>query len=218
MNHALLNHPVAHRAPPRLVNPALDAERAPKGLGPTGLGRIGTSPAALERAERERVEEEPQTAASEVQPPVEAAPSVLPRAAVENEGLKRALEDLEAAESRVERNAQRLYDETRAKLVNDLLPVLDNLDRTVRAGRGTSDHALVDGVEMIRAQLAEVLHRYGAERIDAMGERFDPTLHHAIAMVHTEPGKMGFVVDDVEAGYRFAGKVLRPAKVVVGTH
>lgn len=139
----------------------------------------------------------------------------------DREALKTALRDLEAAESRVERNAQRVYDETRSKLVTDLLPVLDNLDRTLRAADhaavGPSDRGLVTGVEMVKQQLEQVLARYGAERIDAVGERFDPALHHAVAMIPVEPERRGTVVEQAQAGYRFAGRVLRPAMVVVGT-
>ena len=75
---------------------------------------------------------------------------------------------------------------------------------------------MVEGVEMVRNQLGEVLLRHGAERIQATGEKFDPAMHHAIAMVHGALDSVGLVVEEVEAGYRFGGKVLRPAKVVVG--
>lgn len=133
-----------------------------------------------------------------------------------NDALRGALEDLAAAESRVERNAQRIYDETRTKLVSDLLPVVDNLDRTISAGQASNDGPLLEGVRMVRAQLEQVLLRYGVERIDSAGETFDPALHHAISARVTGPELVGSVVEQLEAGYRFGGKVLRPAKVVVG--
>src|SRR5450432_3827273 len=88
--------------------------------------------------------------------------------------LVKALRDLESTEARVERNAQRVYDETRAKLVVELLPVLDNLDRTIAAAQAAGEDAvLVQGTLMVRAQLETVLLRYGAERIAATS-RFDP--------------------------------------------
>src|SRR3954470_23836292 len=92
----------------------------------------------------------------------------------ERDSLRRALRDLEAAEARVQRNAARVYDETREKLVAELLPVLDNLDRTIRAAEDQSDPSLVEGVRMVRAQLEAVLARYGVTRIDATGQPFDP--------------------------------------------
>jgi molecular chaperone GrpE len=142
-----------------------------------------------------------------------------PRAA--DPTVRAALDDLAAREARVERNAQRIYDETRGKLVSELLPIADNLDRTLAASpasSGSSTDAIVEGVRMVRAQLEQLLARHGVERVDALGEPFDPALHHAVALRETGPDEAGRVVDQCEAGYRFGGKVLRPAKVVVGTH
>jgi len=132
--------------------------------------------------------------------------------------MTRALRELEAAQARVERDARRVHDETRSKLVGELLPVVDNLDRTIHAAIAHGDAAtLVDGVRLVRAQLESVLRSYGVERIDAVGARFDPSIHDAIqvARVH-DPAHHAIVVDQTEAGYRFGDRLLRPAKVVVG--
>jgi molecular chaperone GrpE len=132
--------------------------------------------------------------------------------------MTRALRELEAAQARVERDARRVLDETRSKLVMELLPVLDNLDRTIRAAadnRGCS--ALVDGVRLVRAQLEGVLRGYGVGRIDAVGARFDPNIHEAIQVAPVrDPAHHGIVLEQAEPGYRFADRLLRPAKVVVG--
>ncbi len=150
--------------------------------------------------------------------PIRAEIAPAPSALEDKEALRRALRELEAAEARVARNAQRVYDETRAKLVADVLPVLDNLDRTLVAAQRSSDRTLVDGVQMIRAQLEQVVLRYGVDRIDAVGDRFDPALHDAVSTAPASLAQAGRVVAQLEAGYRFAGRVLRPAKVVVGAH
>jgi molecular chaperone GrpE len=135
----------------------------------------------------------------------------------ERDSLRRALRDLEAAEARVQRNAARVYDETREKLVGELLPVLDNLDRTIRAAEDQSDPSLVEGVRMVRSQLEAVLARYGVTRIEATGQPFDPAIHDAVFTVAvTDPRYDRLVIDQVEPGYRFADRVLRPAKVTVG--
>jgi molecular chaperone GrpE len=129
--------------------------------------------------------------------------------------MTRALRDLEAAQARVERNAERVYEETRSKLIAELLPVLDNLDRTIQAsGR---DPALVEGVRLVRSQLEGVLAKYGLERIDARGRRFDPNIHDAISVSPVRDPKLhAMVLEQVEPGYRFGSRLLRPAKVVVG--
>lgn len=131
--------------------------------------------------------------------------------------LARALRDLEAAQKRVERDAERVFDEKRRELVLELLPVLDNLDRTIAAADTKSDPGLVAGVRMVRAELESVLLRYGVERVDAAGQRFDPALHQAVAAVPVvDAGLVGNVLSQVAPGYRFAGKVLRAAQVSVG--
>jgi molecular chaperone GrpE (heat shock protein) len=133
----------------------------------------------------------------------------------------RALRNLEATEARLERNARREIEDARGKLVQQLLPVLDNLDRTIQAahaGRsGRGDPAMLEGVGMVRQQLEGVLRGYGVERVEALGQRFDPAVHDAISMVSVgDPQRHGVVVHQAEPGYRFAGRLLRPAKVSVG--
>ena len=134
----------------------------------------------------------------------------------ERESLRRALRDLEAAEERVKRNAERVYEEARSSLVLALFPVLDNLDRSIEAARAGGNPALLKGVEMVRKQLDEVLVRYGAERIDATGRRFDPSEQEAVAKVPAEdPTRHMMVLEQVAPGYRFGSRLLRPARVVV---
>jgi molecular chaperone GrpE (heat shock protein) len=145
-----------------------------------------------------------------------AAPAADPGA--DRQAALRALRNLEATEARLERNARREADEMRARLVQELLPVLDNLDRTIRAAQaGRSDPAMVEGVRMVHHQLEGVLRGYGVERIDALGERFDPAIHEAISAIAVDdPQHHGAVIHQAEPGYRFAGRMLRPAKVTVG--
>ena len=187
---------------------------------------------------RERNSTEPALPAS----PDEAAPGAPPEATLESIGAAtarataqaaerseppreadrqaalRALRNLEATEARLERNARREAEETRSKLVQELLPVLDNLDRTIRAAQaGRSDPALLEGVRLVRHQLEGVLRGYGVERIEAIGQRFDPAVHEAIGMIAVDdPQRHGSVVHQAEPGYRMAGRLLRPARVSVG--
>ena len=156
---------------------------------------------------------------SEAEPKSEARPETGPAGPeIDRQAALRALRNLEATEARLERNAKRDVDEARAKLVQELLPVLDNLDRTIRAAHaGRSDPAMLEGVRLVRHQLEAVLRGYGVERIDALDQRFDPGLHEAIGVtVVSDPRRHGVVVQQAEPGYRFAGKLLRPAKVNVG--
>jgi molecular chaperone GrpE (heat shock protein) len=140
-----------------------------------------------------------------------------PASQIDRQGALRALRNLEATEARLERNARREADETRGKLVQELLPVLDNLDRTIRAAHTGRDPSMLEGVRLVRHQLEGVLRGYGVERVDAVGQRFDPGVHEAIGVTAVgEQARHGMVVHQVEPGYRFAGRLLRPAKVSVG--
>ncbi|MCB9562299.1 MAG: nucleotide exchange factor GrpE [Kofleriaceae bacterium] len=159
--------------------------------------------------------------------PEPAPPEVVPEAARPGAGaggpatgddraaLRAAIADLEAARGRVERDAARVLDETRERLVGDLLPVLDSLDRA-RADRSASGEA-TEGIERIRAQLEGVLRGYGLERFDAVGAAFDPRDHEAVALCDVvDPARDGTVVAQWEPGYRMGGRLLRPARVQVG--
>ena len=129
--------------------------------------------------------------------------------------LARALGELEAAKSRVERDAKLVASETRKQLVSELLPVLDSVDRAIAAGEPTA----VAGMQLVRRQLEGVLRGYGVERIDATGHTFDPQLHDAVATAPvTDPKQNRHVIDQIAPGYRFGDALLRPAQVVVGTY
>jgi molecular chaperone GrpE len=143
---------------------------------------------------------------------------VAPAASPDVPSLRRALNDLEAAKARVERDAERAAQQMREQLVGELLPLLDNLDRTIRAAeQARNADAVLQGTRLVRNQFAAVLARFGVERIDALRKPFDPSQHDAIATVAvTHPSAHNVVVDQVEPGYRYGARLLRPAKVVVG--
>ena len=75
---------------------------------------------------------------------------------------------------------------------------------------------MVQGVRQVRAQLEGVLRNYGLERFDAVGLKFDPRVHDAVAVIDVpEPARDGVVVEQLEAGCRSGERVLRPALVTV---
>src|SRR5690349_12040322 len=100
-------------------------------------------------------------------------------------------------------------------LVKDLLPVLDDFERALKAMDGATSDSMRAGVALVYERLVRLLTAQGLEPIRPLGEAFDPTLHDAIAQ-NPAPGKPpGTVVEVAQLGYRFKGRVLRHAKVVV---
>ncbi len=114
-----------------------------------------------------------------------------------------------------EREQERKY--AYGPLVYDLLPVLDNLDRTLEAAQKTGDAgALVQGVALVQKQFLEMLKRHGITRVDAQpGKPFDPNLHQAVMQKPVADMGSGQIVDVHEQGYMNQDRVLRPAKVTV---
>ena len=117
------------------------------------------------------------------------------------------------------RQALRREQETRERAVRsvleDLLPVLDNFERAVEAAATTSDvQSLKIGVEYILKQFQEAISSSGAQPIDAVGKPFDPAQHDAIEEIDSDQ-KPGTVVQDVQRGYLYKDKVLRPSRVRV---
>jgi len=103
------------------------------------------------------------------------------------------------------------------KLIEGLLPIVDNFDRAVAASREQRDfESLAKGVEMIQRQLAQLLESEGLRPIEAVGQPFNPELHQAIMQVPAEEGmESGVVVEELQKGYMLKEKVIRPSMVKV---
>ncbi|HTK70423.1 MAG TPA: nucleotide exchange factor GrpE [Candidatus Eisenbacteria bacterium] len=100
-------------------------------------------------------------------------------------------------------------------LVKDLLPVLDDFERALKAMDGAVSDSMRAGVALVYDRLVRILTAQGLEPIRPLGEPFDPTLHDAIAQDPAPDHAPGTVVEVAQPGYRFKSRVLRHAKVVV---
>lgn len=112
-----------------------------------------------------------------------------------------------------------LGDRAQAALVARLLDVLDDLSRAVSSDpASTTADALRGAIQAVDQKLAKELQAAGLERVDPVGVPFDPTLHEAVSMVPaTAPGQDQLVAATFQAGYRFKGVLVRPARVAVFT-
>jgi molecular chaperone GrpE len=99
-------------------------------------------------------------------------------------------------------------------LVINLLPVLDDLERALDSiSDELAELGWVDGIRLIERKLRGILEAQGLSPIKALGELFDPNLHEATMQ---GKGKEGIVVEELQKGYKFQDRVIRPARVVVG--
>jgi molecular chaperone GrpE len=127
--------------------------------------------------------------------------------------LVRRQADFDNYRKRIERERK---DETRrgiSRLLHDLLPVLDGFERALAAHPAHDDYR--KGVELIYRSLSDTLARHGLERISAEGKKFDPHYHEAIERVETHEHPDGTILQVVQEGYLFDGRVLRPSLVRV---
>ncbi|WP_392397658.1 nucleotide exchange factor GrpE [Paenibacillus tuaregi] len=103
-----------------------------------------------------------------------------------------------------------------AKLITELLPVVDNMDRALTAAQESAEaESFTKGVDMIFRQLEGVLSAEGLTPMNAVGQPFNPEYHQAIMQVESDEYEEGIVVEEVQKGYLLKDKVLRPAMVKV---
>lgn len=171
---------------------------------------------ALEEENKNELE---QNAVSKEHPPVSDLLSRIEQ--LENEltetrnMLKRAHADVQNVHRRLVREAQLLREMAAEDIAKRLLPVLDNLERTLQAGEsGASLETIIEGVKIVERQIRDALEEHGVRPILAKGQPFDPRYHEAVASVegNHEPG---IVVEELEKGYVIGEKVLRPSRVKV---
>jgi molecular chaperone GrpE len=117
---------------------------------------------------------------------------------------------------RVARERSELGDRSQAALVVRLLDVLDDMDRLTADGASASTDSLRQAVELVDRKLRKELNAAGLERIDPVGQPFDPSLHEAVSTVRPPSPDLDHQVSNTyQAGYRFKGSLVRPARVQV---
>jgi molecular chaperone GrpE len=129
---------------------------------------------------------------------------------------QRTQADFENFRKRVARDAAVAQERGVARLVKELLPALDNLDRALEdAGARGEQDPLLEGVRLVRGELTAALARVGVESFSPLAEPFDPALHEAMAQHPVEGAAAGTVTEVYQPGYRLGEHVIRPARVVV---
>lgn len=133
------------------------------------------------------------------------------------ETLVRRQADFENYRKRVEKERNQDRHRGIEGLVEQLLPMLDAFERALSVQNDPAYAEYRKGFELIYRQLWEALAKQGLERIESAGKEFNPHLHHALEQVETSEHADGTVVGELQPGYVFHGRVLRPAMVRVAT-
>jgi len=127
-----------------------------------------------------------------------------------------ATEEFEQARARLRKEVSKDLERGRRAILVSFLEVLDNLDRALEAAGDRSEDPFVQGVSLVRQQFLQTLAGFGVERVDPLGQPFDPSRHEAVSTVAASAAvATGQVCGVIKPGYVIGDEVLRPAMVAV---
>jgi molecular chaperone GrpE len=127
--------------------------------------------------------------------------------------LARLQAEFDNARKRAVREQQDFREFAAADIIRNFLPILDSFERALKAGGDAGDFR--SGVELIYRQFQDALQKSGVQPIAAVGEAFDPRVHEAIEMVDTNEVPDHHVLEELQRGYKYKERLLRPAMVRV---
>ena len=127
--------------------------------------------------------------------------------------LKRVAADFDNFRKRTARDQESLIARAHERLVKELLPVLDDLERALEAAAEHEEAKLEEGVRLVHRELSHVLKKEGLVPVETDG-KFDPHEHEALLTQPSETEE-GMILEVIQKGYRLGDRVLRPARVVV---
>ena len=128
--------------------------------------------------------------------------------------------DMQNVRRRAEMEVEKALKFGQEKLLNELLPVLDNLERALQASEGYAEtneqvSAIREGVELTLKSFVDCLQKFNVAAVDPAGEPFDPQFHEAMGMVESPTAEPDSVLHVLQKGYTLNGRVLRPARVMI---
>lgn len=163
-------------------------------------------PEILEETEQQTAEEDDGDELTAVRQQCEEANDKLLRMAAEFDNYKK----------RMERDWAKSLKYAEENLLKEILPTVDNLERAIAQGRNADNNSeLLQGVELTFKGLVATLEKFEVTPLDSLGRPFDPNVHEALAMDHSDEVAENHVLQEFEKGYHYKDKLLRPAKVVV---
>ena len=133
----------------------------------------------------------------------------------DHDRLLRLTAEFDNYRKRIERERRETSERAAASLLEDLLPIVDDLERALGVDAGPGGEAYRKGVEIIYKQLADLLTRRGVTVMDVLGADFDPHVHQAVAHEPSPGARDGEVIEELRRGYKLGDRLLRPAMVKV---
>jgi len=127
----------------------------------------------------------------------------------------RARADLENTRRRFRNEKAQALKYAYVPLLESLLPVLDNFERALKAVDESGNETIKEGIEMVHRHFLQVLNEAGLSVIEAEGKPFDPNFHNAVMQVEVEGKESGIVVEELQRGYCYLDRVIRPTMVKV---
>ncbi|HMD17085.1 MAG TPA: nucleotide exchange factor GrpE [Terriglobales bacterium] len=127
--------------------------------------------------------------------------------------LARLQAEFDNARKRAVREQQEFREFAAAEVIRNLLPIIDSFERALKAGGDATDFR--NGIELIYRQFQDALQKIGVQPIAALGQPFDPRVHEAIEMVDSTEVPDHHVLDELQRGYKYKDRLLRPAMVRV---
>lgn len=128
--------------------------------------------------------------------------------------LARLQAEFDNARKRAAREQQEFREFAAADVIKNILPILDSLERALKTPVAESGE-FRNGVELIYRQFQDALQKMGVQPVPAVGQLFDPRVHDAIEMVDTAEVEDHHVLDELQRGYKYKDRLLRPAMVRV---
>lgn len=129
----------------------------------------------------------------------------------------RAVAELDNVRKRGRKDAEDARIDAQSRVLREMLPVIDNLERAVAHASQSGDGAsgVLEGIQLVLRQFAQALERCNVHPVEARGKPFDPSQHEAVSQIVTAEAPAGSVIDVMQTGYRIGERLLRPALVVV---
>lgn len=135
----------------------------------------------------------------------------------ESEAMVRARAEIDNVRKRVEQDIEKAHKFALEKFSNELLPVIDNLERALEAtDKKNPEHkATVEGLELTLKSFLDTVKKFGIEVVGTENGQLNPDVHQAITMIESPDHQSGQIVNTIQKGYTLNGRLIRPAMVVV---